>query len=235
LALAAPRGSPASPPEGYAYEHSDAERRFKPGDFALPQRAAATSIIGRLGRACIDAHRVRGETAICWCTGRGVRRLRVRDRSVAEGERSVADWHRRIVLRTPGLCDTAVERARIGRRVGHAALGVACVGRGVGRCAVLEAAVGRSGIWRAVDDKNDARVTEAKALIASKRDGDGRWPLEPRYPGAMALELDDGEGRPSRWNTLRALRVLRWYERGKFIDRSTLNASPFMVDRSASA
>jgi hypothetical protein len=60
----------------------------------------------------------------------------------------------------------------------------------------------------------DARVAEAIALIASKRDGDGRWPLETRYPGAMPLEIDDGEGRPSRGNTLRALRVLRWYERG---------------------
>jgi hypothetical protein len=28
----------------------------------------------------------------------------------------------------------------------------------------------------------------------------------------MAVEIDDGEGQPSRWNTLRALRVLRWYE-----------------------
>jgi hypothetical protein len=28
----------------------------------------------------------------------------------------------------------------------------------------------------------------------------------------MPVEIDDGEGRPSRWNTLRALRVLRWYE-----------------------
>jgi hypothetical protein len=59
----------------------------------------------------------------------------------------------------------------------------------------------------------DERVAEAIALVASKRDGDGRWPLETCYPGVMPVELDDGEGRPSRWNTLRALRVLRWYER----------------------
>jgi hypothetical protein len=55
-------------------------------------------------------------------------------------------------------------------------------------------------------------VAEAIALVASKRDGAGRWPLEVRHPGAMPVETDDGEGRPSRWNTLRALRVLRWYE-----------------------
>ena len=57
----------------------------------------------------------------------------------------------------------------------------------------------------------DERVAEAIDLVASKRDGDGRWPLETRHPGEMAVEVDEGEGRPSRWNTLRALRVLDWY------------------------
>jgi len=57
----------------------------------------------------------------------------------------------------------------------------------------------------------DERVAEAIELVASKRDDDGRWPLEARYPGRMPVETDDGEGRASRWNTLRALRVLRWY------------------------
>jgi hypothetical protein len=58
----------------------------------------------------------------------------------------------------------------------------------------------------------DERVAEAIELVASKRDGDGRWLLETRYPGVMPVEIDEGEGRPNRWNTLRALRVLRWYE-----------------------
>jgi hypothetical protein len=61
----------------------------------------------------------------------------------------------------------------------------------------------------------DERVAEAIDLVASKRDGDGRWHLEVRYPGAMPVEIDEGEGRPSRWNTLRALRVLRWYEQSR--------------------
>ncbi len=60
----------------------------------------------------------------------------------------------------------------------------------------------------------DERVAEAIDLVASKRDGDGRWPLETRYPGEMPVETDEGEGRPSRWNTLRALRVLNWYSAG---------------------
>jgi hypothetical protein len=57
----------------------------------------------------------------------------------------------------------------------------------------------------------DERVAEAIELVESKRDGDGRWPLETQHPGTMAVEVDEGEGRPSRWNTLRALRVLDWY------------------------
>jgi len=66
----------------------------------------------------------------------------------------------------------------------------------------------------------DARVAEAIALVAAKRDGDGRWPREIRHSGRMPIEIDGidtaetGEGRPSRWITLRALRVLRWYEQG---------------------
>ena len=58
---------------------------------------------------------------------------------------------------------------------------------------------------------SDERAAEAIDLVASKRDDDGRWPLETQYPGKMAVEVDEGEGRPSRWNTLRALRVLDWY------------------------
>jgi len=57
----------------------------------------------------------------------------------------------------------------------------------------------------------DARVAEAVDLVASKRDERGRWPLETRYPGRMPVETDAGEGQASRWNTLRALRVLNWY------------------------
>src|SRR6186713_2638178 len=44
----------------------------------------------------------------------------------------------------------------------------------------------------------DERVAEAVELVASKRDGEGRWPLETRYPGRMPIEMDEGEGRPSR-------------------------------------
>ena len=61
----------------------------------------------------------------------------------------------------------------------------------------------------------DERVAEVIELVASKRDGDGRWPLEIRYPGVMPVEMDEGVGKPSRWNTVRALRVLDWYWAGE--------------------
>jgi hypothetical protein len=57
----------------------------------------------------------------------------------------------------------------------------------------------------------DERVAEAIDIVASRRDGAGRWPLENPHPGAVHFDMDDGEGRPSRWNTLRAMRVMRWY------------------------
>jgi hypothetical protein len=60
----------------------------------------------------------------------------------------------------------------------------------------------------------DERVAEAVDLVESQCDGDGRWPLETQYPGDMPVETDEGEGRPSRWITLRALRVLNWYSAG---------------------
>jgi len=57
----------------------------------------------------------------------------------------------------------------------------------------------------------DARMAEAIELVASKRDADGRWPLENVHPDALDAEPGTAEGQPSRWNTLRALRVLNWY------------------------
>src|SRR5262249_17035586 len=41
----------------------------------------------------------------------------------------------------------------------------------------------------------DDRVAEAVELVVSKRDAEGRWPLETRYPGTMPVEIDEGEGR----------------------------------------
>ena len=66
--------------------------------------------------------------------------------------------------------------------------------------------------FRAVGEPPDPRIAEAIELVRSKRQPDGTWLLENTHPGKVHFTLEDGDGRPSRWNTLRALRVLRWYE-----------------------
>ena len=66
--------------------------------------------------------------------------------------------------------------------------------------------------FRSAGDTPDARMDEAIALLRSKQQTDGTWLLENTHPGKVHFALEDGDGRPSRWNTLRALRVLRWYE-----------------------
>ena len=63
---------------------------------------------------------------------------------------------------------------------------------------------------RATGSPPDGRVAEAVELVASTRGGDGRWVLEQVHPGTMPVDLGQAEGEPSRWVTLRALRVLRW-------------------------
>lgn len=65
--------------------------------------------------------------------------------------------------------------------------------------------------FRAAGREPDPRLDDAVALVRSKRQPDGTWLLENTHPGAVHFPLEDGDGRPSRWNTLRALRVLRWY------------------------
>ena len=67
--------------------------------------------------------------------------------------------------------------------------------------------------FRAAGDPPDQRVDEAIGLLRSKQQPDGTWLLENTHPGAVHFALEDGDGRPSHWNTLRALRVLHWYER----------------------
>lgn len=64
--------------------------------------------------------------------------------------------------------------------------------------------------FRAVGDAPDPRMDEAFALLRSKQQPDGTWLLENTHPGAVHFPLEDGDGQPSRWNTLRALRVLDW-------------------------
>jgi len=73
-------------------------------------------------------------------------------------------------------------------------------------------------VLRALDhfraaDVRDPRLEEAVEHVRSRRRGDGTWALDWRPPGRVWFHMDDGPGEPSRWVTLRAARVLRWWER----------------------
>ncbi len=65
--------------------------------------------------------------------------------------------------------------------------------------------------FRAAGAKRDELLTDAIALLEKKRTKDGRWPLQNRHPGKTFFEMER-VGKPSRWNTLRALRVLQWWD-----------------------
>jgi hypothetical protein len=67
--------------------------------------------------------------------------------------------------------------------------------------------------FRIAEDAPDPRLAEAVEVLRSKQQPDGTWLLENTHRGAVHFTLEDGDGRPSRWNTLRALRVLKWHDR----------------------
>jgi hypothetical protein len=58
----------------------------------------------------------------------------------------------------------------------------------------------------------DARMDDALQVVERMQQNDGRWLLDDTHPEALALSFGEAVGEPSRWNTLRALRVLRWYD-----------------------
>jgi hypothetical protein len=63
---------------------------------------------------------------------------------------------------------------------------------------------------RATGAEPDPRLNEAIQVVESRRQPDGRWLLEDSHDEALAFPFSESLGEPSRWNTLRALRVLRW-------------------------
>ena len=59
--------------------------------------------------------------------------------------------------------------------------------------------------------KPDSRVRDAIDVVIARRHQNGRWPLNLLHPEHIPLQMETQVGRASRWNTLRALSVLRWY------------------------
>lgn len=66
--------------------------------------------------------------------------------------------------------------------------------------------------FRSTGAPPDERCAEAIDLVRRRRQADGRWLLQHTHRAKTHFRMEDGDGAPSRWNTLRALRVLRWYE-----------------------
>ncbi len=62
--------------------------------------------------------------------------------------------------------------------------------------------------------KPDSRVGDAIKTVIERRHQNGRWPLNVLHPEHIPLEMETAVGSASRWNTLRALQVLRWYDNG---------------------
>ena len=61
------------------------------------------------------------------------------------------------------------------------------------------------------DIDKDERMTDAVELLLEKQTTDGVWKLEHKYPNKVFFDMEK-VGKPSRWNTLRALRIIKWLE-----------------------
>jgi hypothetical protein len=68
--------------------------------------------------------------------------------------------------------------------------------------------------------KPDDRVGEAIEVVMKRRHQNGRWPLSLLHPERIPLEMETEAGRASRWNSLRALRVLRWHREARIRAKS---------------
>ncbi|MFE1646010.1 squalene cyclase [Microbacterium sp. P01] len=60
----------------------------------------------------------------------------------------------------------------------------------------------------------DPRMSEAIELLRAQRQPDGTWLQGVRHPGRVWFEVDVAEGRPSKWLTFFATRVLAWWDAG---------------------
>jgi hypothetical protein len=60
----------------------------------------------------------------------------------------------------------------------------------------------------------DPRMQDALDILVKKRRKDGAWPATAKHPGQVHFDMEI-RGQPSRWNTLRALRVLKHFGTGQ--------------------
>jgi hypothetical protein len=64
---------------------------------------------------------------------------------------------------------------------------------------------------------HDPRMTAALEVVARKRRHDGTWPVQDKHPGTVHFDME-ASGGPSRWNTLRAARVIAAYQKDDFME-----------------
>jgi hypothetical protein len=65
--------------------------------------------------------------------------------------------------------------------------------------------------FRYAEKEWDDRMKPAITILLKKRNADGTWNMQAAHPGEVHFIMEKS-GSPSRWNTLRALRVLKYYE-----------------------
>ena len=65
--------------------------------------------------------------------------------------------------------------------------------------------------FRLAECAYDSRMNDAIEVLLKKRRADRKWPLQAKHPGKTHFDMEQ-TGKPSRWNTLRALRVLKCYD-----------------------
>ncbi len=61
-----------------------------------------------------------------------------------------------------------------------------------------------------LSQKNKEELQPAIAALEALKKKDGRWNMPSKHPGEVHFDMEKA-GQPSRWNTLRALRILNWY------------------------
>jgi hypothetical protein len=69
--------------------------------------------------------------------------------------------------------------------------------------------------FQAANVKYDARMKDAIEIILSKRTKEGQWKLPSHHKGELHFKMEE-TGKPSRWNTLRSLRVMKKYNRAYY-------------------
>jgi len=67
---------------------------------------------------------------------------------------------------------------------------------------------------RSAGVKPDHRVAEAIEVVNARRHQNGLWPLNRIDPRRFTFDMEPGVGKRSHWNTLHALRVLKWHKEG---------------------